>query len=66
MERAILTAEPGMVLTNGTVYGDMVFLAEGADPAEFYQITKEEHNEIMENPTTAADYEAALARLGVR
>ena len=66
MERTILTAEPGMVLTNGTVYGDVVFLAVGADPAEYYQITKAEYNEIVENPATVADYEAALAKLGVR
>ena len=65
-ERVILTADPGMVLTNGTDYGRVVWLAEGADPAAYYQITEAEYNVRMEGEQAeAADYEAALARLGV-
>lgn len=65
-ERVILTADPGMVLTNGTDYGRVVWLAEGADPAAYHQITEAEYNSRMEGEQAeAADYEAALARLGV-
>ena len=66
-ERVILTAAEGMVLTNGTDYGKVIYLAEGADPAAYYQITEAEYNAIMESEQAeAADYEAALARLGVK
>ena len=67
-ERVILTADEGMVLTNGTDYGRIVWLAEGADPAAYYQITEAEYNARMEaDPDEAGveDYKAALARLGV-
>ena len=65
-ERVILTADEGMVLTNGTDYGRVVWLAVGADPAAYHQITEAEYNAIMESEQAdAADYEAALARLGV-
>lgn len=67
MERVILTADEGMVLTNGTGYGKVIYLAEGADPTAYHQITEAEYNAMMESEQAeAADYEAALARLGVR
>lgn len=65
MERIVLTADEGMVLTDGTTYGKVIYLAEDADPAAYHQITEAEFDAIEENPATAADYEAALARLGV-
>ena len=62
----ILYADDGMVYTNGTNYGRVIWLAEGADPAAYYQITEAEYNARMEGEQAeAADYEAALARLGV-
>ena len=73
-ERVILTADDGMVLTNGTDYGTTIYLAEGADPAAYHQITEAEYKAIMEarerdenDPDAASieDYKAALARLGV-
>lgn len=64
-ERIVLTANEGMVLTDGTTYGKVIWLAEGADTSAFYQITEAEFNDIMENQASPADYEAALARLGV-
>ena len=71
--RVILTADEGMMLTNGTDYGRVIWLAEGADPTAYYQITEAEYNAIMEseptegdpNEASVADYQAALARLGV-
>ena len=63
--RTVLYADPGMVLTNGTDYGRVIWLAEGADPAAYYQITEAEYDALWEGQADAADYEAALARLGV-
>ena len=47
-DRTILTADEGMVLTNGINYGRVIYLAQGADPTAYYQITQ-------------AEYEVALA-----
>ena len=41
--RSILEAAEGKVLTNGTTFGKLIFLAEGADPAEYREITEEEY-----------------------
>ena len=66
MERIVLTADDGMVLTNGTDYGTVIYLADGVDPASYRQITVEEYNAIVESEQAeGADYEAALAKLGV-
>ena len=63
-KRTVLYADPGMVYTDGTDYGRVVWLAEGTDPADFCQIPLTDA--IMENEQAEAeDYEAALARLGV-
>lgn len=65
-DRTVLYADPGMVYTNGTDYGRVIWLAEGADPAAYYQIAEAEYDARMEGEQAeAADYEAALARLGV-
>jgi hypothetical protein len=48
-ERVILTADEGMVYTNGTNYGRVIYLAVGADPTAYYQITEVEYNAIMES-----------------
>lgn len=47
MERRILIAHEGMILTNGEVYGTQIFLAEGVDASAFYEITREEYEAIM-------------------
>lgn len=71
-DRIVLTADDGMVYTNGTDYGTVIYLAEGADPSAYYQITEEEYNAILESEQAvsseqaeAEDYEAALAEFGV-
>lgn len=46
MERIVLHADDGMVLTDGTVYGKIIYLAEGADPSAYRQITEAEYEEI--------------------
>lgn len=77
-ERKILRAEEGYVLTNGTYYGRIIYLAEGADESAYYPITEAEYNAMQNtetdepiengvdpNEATEADYLAALERFGV-
>ena len=66
-ERKILTAEDGMVLTNGKIYGKVIYLAVGADESEYYAITEAEYEEITNSEQAEeADYAEALERFGVR
>ena len=55
-ERKVLKAEEGKVLTNGTVYGKVIYLAIGADESEYYSITEAEYQEIMNSGKSEADY----------
>ena len=48
MERIILNARQGYVYTNGTDYGKIIYLANGVSPTEYYEITEEEYNKILE------------------
>lgn len=45
--REILVANEGYVYTNGEIYGTKIYLAIGVSKDSFYQITKEEYEEIM-------------------
>lgn len=64
--RKVIEATEGHILTNGEVYGRTVYLAEGENGEDFYEITEEEYNEIQEaEEATAEDYQAALRQLGV-
>lgn len=66
MNRKILKADDGKVLTNGTVYGKVIYLAIGADESEYYSITDAEYQEIMNSEQAdEADYAEALGRFGV-
>lgn len=42
-----IVASEGYVLTDGEIYGSKIFLAEGRDPADFYEISREEYKRIM-------------------
>ena len=69
MEKQILIADAGMVLTDGEVYGTHISLGIDRDPSEFYQITQAEYEEILnteEEPVTEEDYQSALAEFGVK
>ena len=45
--RKTITASEGHILTNGTVYGYIIYLAEGVDASRFYEITREEYEAIF-------------------
>ena len=46
--RIKLTASDGMVLTNGTNYGKVIFLAEGDNASNYHEITEAEYREITD------------------
>ena len=46
--REKIKAEDGKILTNGEIYGKVIFLAEGRDKSEFYEITEDEYKKIKE------------------
>ena len=54
--RIILYADDGKVLTNGEIYGDQIFLADGANETDFYEIDIEEYECIL----SKAQAEASL------
>lgn len=45
--RKVLYADEGKVLTDGTIYGTTIYLAEGRSADEFYEISAEEYQAIM-------------------
>lgn len=47
-QRNVLYAENGKVLTNGTEYGTVIYLADGVSPSDYYEITQDEFNAILE------------------
>lgn len=53
--RTVLYADEGTVLTNGTDYGKVIWLAEGVSADTYHTITQEEYDAIL------AEQEAALS-----
>ena len=62
--RVILTAEDGMILTDGSVYGKTIALAVTANPEDFYEITEEEYNEILAREAKARE-EAEINEINI-
>lgn len=46
-QRMILCASEGKVLTNGTIYGRKIYLAEGMSAGAFYEISEDEYEELL-------------------
>lgn len=42
----VIKAEKGKILTDGNIYGRMIYLAKNRSPEEFHEITEEEYEEI--------------------
>lgn len=58
MERKVIKASDGMVLTNGSIYGKTIYLADGMNESDFHEIPKEEYDRILESEAdVTADYE---------
>lgn len=51
--RTVLFADEGMVLTNGTDYGTIIWLAEGASPDGYESIPRAEYDARMAQEATA-------------
>ena len=51
-----LYADKGKILTDGTVYGTTISLAEGKSANEFYEITEQEYGKIIEERDALANY----------
>ena len=67
MERVILEASPGMVLTDGVLYGERITLGEDRSASEFHEITRAEYEAIVESEeATEKDYQDALTKFGVK
>lgn len=45
--REKLEARNGMILTNGEIYGKIIYLGEGVKKEDFYEITVEEYERIL-------------------
>ena len=45
--RKVLYADENMMLTNGEVYGSVIYLAENDNGSGFYEITQAEYDEIQ-------------------
>ena len=43
-----LIASENMILTNGQVYGAVVFLSDGQSEYDFIEITQEEYDQILQ------------------
>ena len=41
--RKIIYANDGMILTDGEIYGTMIYLADGRGADDFYEISAEEY-----------------------
>lgn len=44
----VLKADEGKILTDGEVYGKIIYLAKNRSAEEFHEISETEYNEIME------------------
>lgn len=55
--REIIEAKDGMILTNGEVYGKIIYLGEGVKKEDFYEITEEEYQRFTVKENDVDDYD---------
>ena len=48
MDRIVLTAASGMILTDGETFGRKIYLAKGESADRYYEISEEEYSKITE------------------
>lgn len=48
IKRSVLYAESGNYITNGKIYGKQIFLGKDDLIKDFYEISEEEYNELMQ------------------
>lgn len=60
MKQNVLTASEGMIFTDGTIYGRKIYLQDGRNPDDFYEITEEEYEKQLE-PEVNEDVEGGDA-----
>lgn len=48
MERIVLKASPGMVYTNGEIYGKEIYLGEGMSAEDFREVPEPKQAETQE------------------
>ena len=53
--RTVLTADEGMILTDGNVFGTEIILAEGDDGHRYNEITAEEYETEMSRTEEGGD-----------
>lgn len=46
-QRTVLYADEGKILTNGTAYGKVIFLAVDEDESAYYEISEAEYEAAM-------------------
>ena len=57
MERIVLRASDGMILTDGSIFGRKIYLEVGRNPEDFYEITEEEYEKMIEEDSIYDDIE---------
>ena len=55
MDRKILIANDGMILTDGEIYGTKIYLAEDRNENDFYEISFEEYENLI-NEESEVDF----------
>ena len=55
-----LEANEDKMLTDGSIYGSVIFLGSNRSPDEFYEITKEEYEAVMAEKEKTAMLEGEL------
>lgn len=55
--RTKIIASEGMILTNGEVYGSIIFLSDYQSPYDFHEITEAEYQQILAEQEKAASLE---------